>query len=117
MSFDNGLLPAAAVALVVVVAASQLCVDAHHDWAACFPLGRHVADQFAAENGLAVVSEVIPDSNCFQLTHAHDDRKATGRTKREAMEAARKVIAERRDIIEWAEEQGCNSIHLKISQK
>ena len=40
--------------------------SAHHDWAACFPLGRGVADQFASENGLAVVSEVIPDSNCFQ---------------------------------------------------
>ena len=65
MSFDNGL-PLAAAALVVVASTSQLCVDAHHDWAACFPLGRYVADQFAAENGLAVVSEVIPDSNCFQ---------------------------------------------------
>lgn len=100
MSSSEGML--AAVALVVV-AASQLC-EAHHDWAACFPLGRHVADQFAAENGLVVVSEVIPDSNCFQLTHDH---KAVGRTrtKREAMEAARQVIAERRDIIDWAEEQ------------
>ena len=40
----------------------------------------------------------------MQLTHDH---KAVGRTrtKREAMEAARQVIAERRDIIDWAEEQ------------
>ena len=40
-----------------------------------------------------------------QLTHDHNNKAGKTRTKREAMEAARKVIAERRDIIEWAEEQ------------
>ena len=57
---------------------------------------------------LMQVKEVVMLGKCnhkLQLTHDHSKNAGKTRTKREAMEAARKVIAERRDIIEWAEEQ------------
>jgi hypothetical protein len=94
--------------VLLVLLLAQLC-EASLDWAACFPKGREAADTFATKNGLRVVSEIIPESNCYQLGHLPEVLAASGRTKRQAEDAARRVI-EDSDEIEWSEEQVRNPL-------
>ncbi len=77
--------------------------DSELDWAACFHNGRAAAEKVAAESGMRVVGEIIPDSNCYQLTHVYS-KSLSGRRKREAVDEARRVI-EASGEIDWAEAQ------------